>query len=106
MSHKTTRISGYKQILVNPKSRCLIPDDSIKLQNFASEIAHSITQKQKYIHPKFLYNDKGSGKSTIAFKTSLAIVLFPEPDSPASTNTSPFFYRKRYTIYCSYHRSF
>lgn len=60
MTHKTTRISGYKQILVNPKSRCLIPDDSIKLQNFASEIAHSITQKQKYIHPKFLYNDKGS----------------------------------------------
>ena len=58
--HKPHDTHGYTQILVNPKSMCLIPRGSVKHQSFANEISHSLSQKDKQIHQKFFYNDKGS----------------------------------------------
>ncbi|MFQ6025015.1 MAG: L-histidine N(alpha)-methyltransferase [Nitrosopumilaceae archaeon] len=53
-------ILGYQEILIDSKSRYFKPAEEEYQHSFAAEISHSLTQDQKYIHPRFFYNNKGS----------------------------------------------
>lgn len=57
MSHKIAK--QYSTVVVNPRFCYLTPRNGIH-SDMREEIAFSLTRKQRFIHPKFLYDKQGS----------------------------------------------
>lgn len=60
MSHKTIQQTmDYKRSLLNHRFSYYKPHSRLK-EDFAAEIAHTLNQKSRSIHPKFFYDKTGS----------------------------------------------
>lgn len=60
MNSKTIpQILGYEKYIINSKTSYFRPTNG-KTQSFAQEIASSLNQNRKSLHPKFFYDDNGS----------------------------------------------
>ncbi len=51
---------GYEKYVLDENTSYFKPVNGKSTQSFADEIAHTLGQDSKSIHPKFFYNDKGS----------------------------------------------